>query len=487
MPRLKGDLNMDNVAYDVIVIGAGPTGENVADRAVKGGLTAAIVESELVGGECSYWACIPSKALLRPGLALEEARNVMGAREAITGKLSAPDVFKRRDSFVSNWNDSGQVKWLERARTDLIRGHGRLAGERKVVVTDKEGAQINLTARHAVVICTGTRALVPDVPGLAEARPWTNREAVSARTVPHRLAILGGGVVACEMATLWKQLGTDEITIIERGARLIPRHELFVSDLLKASFEQRGIAVLTGTTIQSVDRQPDKTIRLTLSNGKTLLADQILAATGRLPRTQEIGLESVGLKPGIWLDVDESMRVKEVAGGWLYAAGDVNHQALLTHMGKYQARVCGDVIAARVKGTTEAINPAPWSQYSATADAWAVPQVIFSDPEIAAVGLTEKEAKARGMNIRAVDYDLGEVIGAELYADNYKGHARMVIDQTRGVLVGMSLIGPSVGELIHAATIAIVGGVPISRLWHAVPAFPTINEIWLRLLETAGL
>lgn len=478
---------MDKADYDVIVIGAGPIGENVADRAVKGGLTAAIVESELVGGECSYWACVPSKALLRPGLALEDARHVMGAREAITGKLSAPDVFKRRDYFVSNWNDSGQAKWLEREKIDLIRGHGRLAGERKVVVTDKDGGQRNLTARHAVAVCTGTRQLIPDVPGLAEARPWTNREAVAARAVPRRLAILGGGVVACEMATLWKQLGTDEITIIQRGARLIPKYESFASDFMRASFEQRGITVLTETTIRSVERQSDGVVRLSLSNGKTLLADQILAATGRLPRTQDIALESLGLKPGIWLDVDDGMRVKEVVGGWLYAAGDVNHIALLTHMGKYQARVCGDVIAARAKGKPEAANPAPWTQYSATADTCAVPQVIFSDPEVAAVGLTEAEAKARGMNVRAVDYDIGHVSGAELYADGYKGHARMVIDHTRGVLVGMTLIGPSVGELIHAATIAIVGAVPISRLWHAVPAFPTINELWLRLLETAGL
>jgi dihydrolipoamide dehydrogenase len=413
--------------------------------------------------------------------------SVSGSREAVTGKLNVSAVLKRRDYFTSNWNDSGQVEWLRNAKIDLIRGHGRLTGERRVSVTDKGGATTSLTARHAVVICTGSDPAIPDVPGLAEARPWTSREAVSARAAPRRLAILGGGVVACEMATAWKQLGSEEVTVIQRGALLIPTCEPFAGELLKAAFEQRGIGVLTGTTVRQVERQHDGVARLFLSNGQTLVADQILAATGRQPRTRDLGLETVGLRPGSWLEVDDSLRVKAVAGGWLYAAGDVNHLALLTHMGKYQARVCGDVIAARVKGKPEASAPAPWTQYSATANTSAVPQVIFTDPEVAAVGLTEREAKARGMKVRAVDYEIGRVAGASLYADGYKGHARMVVDQTRGVLVGMTLVGPSVGELIHAATIAIVGTVPIARLCHAVPAYPTISEIWLRLLETFGL
>jgi dihydrolipoamide dehydrogenase len=245
--------------------------------------------------------------------------------------------------------------------------------------------------------------------------------------------------------------------------------------------------VLTGTTVRRVEQNVDGNVELSLDSGKTIVADEILVATGRQPKTDNLGLETVGLEPGSWLEVDDTMRVQAVAGGWLYAAGDVNHRALLTHMGKYQARICGDAIVARARGKLDDSSPAPWSPYAATANASAVPQVIFTDPEVAAVGLTEQEARARGMTVRSVDYDVGRVTGASLHADGYTGQARMVVDTDRNVIVGVTLVGPSTGELIQAATIAIVGAVPLDRLWHAVPSYPTISEIWLRLLETFGL
>ena len=475
---------MDARQFDVVVIGAGPTGENVADRAVKGGLSAAIVESELVGGECSYWACIPSKALLQPILANAAAKSVGGALRNPDTDLDIAAVIARRDAFTSNWKDAGQVKWLEQSKIELIRGHARLAGERRVNVTDNAGKLTELTARHAVAICTGTRAAIPPISGLVESRPWTSREATSARKAPRRLVILGGGGVACEMATAWRHLGSDSVTMILRGSRLLANCEPFAGDMLRESLERSGVTMLTNTAIERVERSADGIVRVFLGGGKTVSADEILVATGREPRTHDLGLETIGLKPGSWLDVDDTMQVRGVAGGGLYAAGDVNHRALLTHMGKYQARACGDVIAARASDQPDAVAPKPWSRYVATADNQAIPQVIFTMPEIAAVGLTEVQARTRRMNIRVVEYDIGRVAGASLQADNYSGHAKMVIDQNRQVLVGVTLIGAGVGDLIHAATIAIVAGVPIERLWHAVPAYPTVSEIWLRLLET---
>jgi pyruvate/2-oxoglutarate dehydrogenase complex dihydrolipoamide dehydrogenase (E3) component len=471
--------------YDVVVIGAGSTGENVAGRVVRGGLSCAVVENELVGGDCSYWACMPSKALLRSGQALRAALAVDGARTAVTGTIDSAAVLRRRDKFASHWKDDGQVQWLDTEHIDLARGRGRLDGERRVIVTPPEGAVYTLTARRAVAICTGSRASIPPIPGIESAQAWTSRDATSAKAVPRRLAIIGGGVVACEMADAWRTLGSEEVTLIVREDRLLVNTEDFAGEAVRASFEQRGIGVLLNTVTERVARDAGGEVTVTLAGGRSVTADQLLVATGRAPRTDEIGLDTVGLRPGAWLNVDDTCRV-EGGGDWLYAAGDLNHRALLTHMGKYQGRACGDAIVARAKGELGSDPPA-WSRYTATADHAAVPQVVFTDPEVSAVGLTHAAAAAAGLNVRAVDYEIGNVSGAGLTADGYTGHARMVVDEDRKVIVGVTFTGPGVGDLIHAATVAVVGEVPLDRLWHAVPSYPTVSEIWLRLLETYGL
>jgi dihydrolipoamide dehydrogenase len=466
--------------YDVIVIGAGPVGENVADRAVQGGLSAVIVEVELVGGECSYWACMPSKALLRSGAALRAAQSVDGAKQAVTGELDVAAVFRRRNGIVHDWDDGTQVEWLNGAGIDLVRGHGTLTGEKSVRVTAEDGTVTELVARHAVAVCTGSAALLPDIPGLRDIRAWTSREATEAQTAPASLAILGGGVVAAEIATAYASFGT-RVTVLARSG-LLKNEEPFAGELVTDSLRALGADVRTGVEIVSASRDGDGQAVLELSDDTRLEAEEVLVATGRVPRTTDLGLETVGLEPGAWIHVDDTMRVP--GSDWLYAVGDVNHRVLLTHQGKYQARAAGDVIVARAKG--EAVQDAPWGAHVATADHSAVPQVTFTDPVVASVGLTATAAEKAGIRARAVDYDLSWVAGASEYADDYRGQARAVVDEDRGVLVGATFVGPDVTELLHSATIAIVGEVPLHRLWHAVPSYPTTSEVWLRFLETYG-
>ncbi|MFI8792071.1 dihydrolipoyl dehydrogenase family protein [Streptomyces sp. NPDC055105] len=469
----------DENTYDVVVLGAGPVGENVADRARAAGLSAAVVESELVGGECSYWACMPSKALLRPVIAQADARRLPGLRESVQGPLDAAAVLARRDEYTSHWKDDGQVSWLESIGADLYRGKGRLTGPRRVTVTGPDGTEHVLTARHAVAVCTGTRAALPDLPGLADVEPWTSREATSAQKVPGRLVVVGGGVVAAEMATAWQALGS-QVTMLVRGSGLLSRMEPFAGELVMQALVEAGAQVRTGVSVKGVTREGG-TVVTTLDDGSTLESEEILFATGRAPRTDDIGLETVGLEPGSWLPVDDSLRVE--GSTWLYAVGDVNHRALLTHQGKYQARIAGAAIAARAQGVP-LLETDRWGAHAATADHSAVPQVVFTDPEAGSAGLTLAEAEAAGHRVRAVDYDIASVAGAGLYGDGYRGRARMIVDLDREILLGVTFVGPGVGELVHSATVAVAGEVPIDRLWHVVPSYPTVSEVWLRLLET---
>jgi pyruvate/2-oxoglutarate dehydrogenase complex dihydrolipoamide dehydrogenase (E3) component len=468
--------------YDVIVIGAGPIGQTLAYRTRAAGLSVAIVERELVGGECAYWACIPSKAMLRPVVAVADARRVAGARQAVTGPLDAQAVFARRDAFTSNWNDAGQADALKKIGAELIRGDGRLDGRRRVTVKTPTGEALTLTARYAVGICTGSSPALPELPGLAEARPWTNRKATDSSTVPGRLAIVGAGGVGVEMASAWQGLGAT-VTLLAQADGLLPRLEAFAGEIVGRALAEAGVEVRIDATVTAV-RRPGGTgpVTLTLQDASEVEADDVLFATGRQPNTGDIGLETVGLEPGSWLDVDDTCAVRPLEDSWLYALGDVNHHALLTHQGKYQARIAGDAIIARAAGRP--VDTTPWGRHSVTADYHAVPQVFFCDPPAGAVGMTADQAERAGHRIRVVDIDpAAEVVGASLFADGYVGRARMVVDEDNGYLLGVTFVGPGIEELIHSATIAVVGQVPLSRLWHAIPCFPSISEVWLRLLE----
>jgi dihydrolipoamide dehydrogenase len=459
-----------NSEYDVIVIGAGPAGENAADLVARSGKRAAIVEKQLVGGECSYWGCMPSKALLRPGEALRVAQRTPGVREGISGAIDIDAALERRNALAGNWDDAGQVSWLESAGVELIRGHGRLAGERVVEVETSDGAIARYEASHAVVIGVGTGAVVPPIDGLRSIRHWDNRNITEAKEVAPRLLVLGGGVIGVEMAQAWRDLGADEVTIVEREERLIPTEEPVAGDELAAALTDLGIVVRTGVELVRVEREADDAPVIGhLGDGTTIEADEILVAVGRRPLTDDLGIETVGLEPGRYIDTDEQLRATAVDGGWLYVVGDANGRALLTHTGKYQARIAGAHIAGQPT--------------SAWGDERAIPRVVFTDPQVAAVGLTDAQARDAGHDVRVVAYNVGHTAGAAAQGTGISGTFQIVVDADREVIVGATIVGPGAGEMLHAATIAIVGEVPLSTLWHAIPAFPTISEVWLRLLE----
>ena len=448
-------------SFDVVVIGAGPAGEVVAGRLGEAGIAVALVEQHLVGGECSYYACMPSKALLRPRELLDEVGRVPGLRAE---GVDATAVLARRDEVIHELDDAGQLPWLEERGVTLVRGHGRLDGERRVRVDDDV-----LLARTAVVVATGSGPVVPPIPGLEDARAWSNREATTAKSVPESLVILGGGVVGVELAQAWSSLGS-RVTLLEGAARVIVREEPFASAEVEAALVGAGVEVRTGCRAIGVSRDGGG-VKVELEGGESAHGAELLVAVGRKPATEELGLETVGLEPGQPVEVGSNLRSPR--RDWLYAIGDANGRALLTHMGKYQGRLAADAILGKA--------------VELRSDGALSPRVIFTDPQVAAVGHTLSSAEAAGMVVRAVDVATSGTAGASFVGRNTPGTCRLVLDDVRGVVAGATFVGFEVGEMLHAATIAVVGEVPLERLVHAVPAFPSRSELWLKLLEAAGL
>lgn len=465
---------MSTREFDVVVIGGGPAGENAAQYAVEGsGLTCALVEAERVGGECSYWACMPSKALLRP----IEVAEAAGHLEGVERPRIIPDaLLSRRDVWRSHLDDSGQVGWAESVGLDVVRGFGRLMGPRVVGVETDSGSQV-LAARHAVVLATGSVAAVPEA--MARVSPWTSRDATGVLDAPERLAIIGGGVVACEAATWMSALGS-RVTMLVRGNRLLPRLEPAAGEAVASGLRERGIDIRLNTRLgaarrESIVEAPEPgrlhggPVILEV-DGMDMVFDEVLVATGRRPATRGLGLDSVGLS------ADDLTGGVDLLDGWLYAVGDVSGGPQLTHWGKYQARIVGELIAARASGGPEPLLPP-------TGPLAPVPNVVFTDPQVAQVGPTAEVARREGLEIRVIDLPMESVAGYSLLRDDTDGVARLILNGD--CLIGASFVGHEVAELLHAATVAVTGKVPLAQLRHAVPSYPTASEIWLRLIEAA--
>ena len=436
---------------DAVVIGLGVGGEEVAGKLAAAGLKVVGVEHTLVGGECPYWGCIPTKMMARAGNALAEARRIpLLAGSATVTPDWAPVARRIRDEATDDWNDKVAVDRFTGKGGCFVRGRATIAGPGRVRVGDDEYA-----ARRAIVVATGTAAVIPPVPGLADTPYWTNREAIEADTLPGSLAVLGGGAIGLELAQVYARFGV-RVTVVERSPRLLAVEEPESSALAATAVQADGVTVLTGVGAVGVAFSAGA-FTVSLSDGPPVVADRLLVATGRTARLADLGLDTIGVDPGRFLDVDDRMRVTD--GVW--AVGDVTGHGAFTHMAMYEAGIAlRDILG----------------EDGPPADYRALPRVTFTDPEIGAVGLTEQQAVSAGITVETAHTPLAHSSRGFIHGPGNEGFIKLVLDRDRGVLVGATSAGPSGGEVLGLLALAVHAAVPIETLRHMIYAYPTFHR-----------
>jgi pyruvate/2-oxoglutarate dehydrogenase complex dihydrolipoamide dehydrogenase (E3) component len=463
--------------FDVVIVGGGVGGVAAVRKLASAGLSVALVEDRLVGGECHYWACNPTRTLLRPIEVFNLAKAVPGVREAISGdRLDVAAVFAKRDAIIEHLSDQDRVSSLRQAGVSVFHGFGRLSGQRTVRVAYADNTEAVLTARHAVVVATGTRPTVPDIPGLAQARSWTNRDLATMTQVPPRALVVGGGAVGVEFATILNGLGSA-VTLLVRGNTLLRNCEPEARELVEQSLRRRGVKIHFETELSAVTRPVAGGPVTATFHRQTIEVDEVVVAAGRRVNTDNIGLETLGLPGGGFVSVNDHLQAVGVAGDWLYALGDTAGRAGLSHISTYHGRVVADIIAARAAGRELSENEL------AARDAGSLAQVIFTDPQVVEVGRTESQARAEGFVVRTRTARYPDTVSRlALFRDGFQGWAKLVINVETNTLLGATFVGPEFSELVQAATLAIVAKVPVSLLRHAVAPHPTVNQVWDPLL-----